>query len=185
MLVGSDGTLMLRRALWDLSVGVGVDQLCAHHGLPVPVASRSASASASGELHAGTNSGGSGSGSSTAARWACASDSSTRQTGPLTGTGLAGSTCSRDTRTGPGPGGDSESAARPGETGCASVPGRVEPESVRAQPATGSVASGTPGTASGSESGVDADLEGLGGVCEAIRAEVVAGLENGLPMLAQ
>jgi hypothetical protein len=175
MLVGSDGTLMLRRALWDLSVGVGVDQLCAHHGLPLAVP-----ASGTGTV---TNSGGSGSGSSTAARWAGASDSSTRQTGPLAGAGLAGSTWSHDTRTGPGPGGDSESAAR--ETGCASASVRVEPESVRAQPATGSVASGSPGTASGSESGVDADLEGLGGVCEAIRAEVVAGLENGLPMLAQ
>lgn len=35
MLVGSDGTLLLRRALWDLSVGLAVDQLCAHHGLPL------------------------------------------------------------------------------------------------------------------------------------------------------
>jgi hypothetical protein len=132
MLVGSDGTLMLRRALWDLSVGMGVDQLCAHHGLP-----RSHAASAS------------------AARRAGAIDWSTRQTGA--GTGLAGSACARE----------SESAR---EAGC------EEPERVHTQPE----ASGT-----GSESDADADLERLGGACEAIRAEVIAGLENELPTLAQ
>jgi hypothetical protein len=135
MLVGSDGTLMLRRALWDLSVGVGVDQLCAHHGLP-----RSHAASAS------------------VARRAGASDWSTRQTG--TGTGLAGSACQCAR--------ESESARR--EAGC------EEPERVHTQ----REASGR-----GSESDVDADMEGLGGACEAIRAEVVTGLENELPTLAQ